>query len=243
MLLRVLIFLGVLSLGLVGCDTSTHSTPSTLTQPATIPEGNANASSSAEPTNKPIRLPSLTIPPYTLPENYNTEPLPGLGEPVDTPQDLRLHYYVTTSNSYTDIVVEYGELHYTYFPDVTGKCMHWKKVEPCWTQHDLNRIGKILSQTDLDNLTTIVIENQVLELEKDDYGAKAKQRKDSESYTVFLDNTERNFTYYPSTDKKAEPKPEGLARIETSLLQYARDLEAETYSPLPAIPPSQVGAE
>lgn len=189
---------------------------------------------------KPIRLPSLTIPPYTL-KGDSTQPLPGLGEPDEELADLRLHYYVTTNVSYTDITVEYGELNYTFFPDYNGKCLQWTKDEPCWKKDDLETLGKVLNQEDLDNLTAIVVENKLLELDKDEYGASKERRKDSESYTIFLDKTERNITYYPAP--LAEPKPEGLARLETALIQYARDLEAETYYPVTEPIPNQPGAE
>lgn len=240
--MRVLLLVGLIGLGLVGCDTKTPDKPA---EPTTVP-----SMPPATPPNpipepvpvKPIRLPSLTIPPYTLKGDENAEPLPGLGTPEETPSDLRLHYYVTTPKSYTDILVEYGEIHYTYFPDVDGKCRNWKKSEPCWTKNDLDRIGKALTQEDLDNLTAIVLENKLLDLDKDVYGATPKPRKidEAQAYTVFLDNTERNFTYYPAPLAK---KPEGLARLETALIQYARDLEAEVYHPLPKVIPNRPGAE
>ncbi|WP_020559521.1 hypothetical protein [Thiofilum flexile] len=230
-MLRKVWFIVLLAIGLSACDTSTQSEPKTPVTP--IPND--------QPISKPVRLPTLTIPPYTL-EGDDTEPLPGLGEPAEEDlSDLRLHYYVTSNVAYIDITVEYGELRYTFFPDLQGKCLKWRKAEPCWRKNDLETIGKVLTQEDLDNLTSIIIENKVLELDKDEYGAGKKRRKDSQSYTINLDKTERNISYYPAP--LAEKKPEGLARIETALLQYARDLEAETYYPAPGLIPNQPGAE
>ena len=234
MLFRVSLVIA-LSLLLSACDKPMESGQKTQETPATqaLPEAQT-------PITKPLRLPSLTMPPYTLKED-SVEPLPGLGEPVEALADLRLHYYVTTPVSYIDITVEYGEFQYTFFPDLQGKCLTWKKTEPCWKKDDLETIGKVLTQEDLDNLTAIVVENKLLELDKDEYGAQKKRRKDSESYTIFLDQTERNIMYYPAP--LAEAKPEGLARIETALLQYARDLEAETYYPAPELISNQPDAE
>lgn len=234
MSMRVLWLVGLAWL-LSACDQPTSSVPKSepTTETPVVTEAQP-------PITKPIRLPSLTIPPYTLKED-TPPPLPGLGEPAEEFADLRLHYYATTPVSYTNIAIEYGELHYTFFPDIQGKCLEWKKAEPCWTKNDLETLGKVLTQEDLDNLTAIVVENKLLELDRDEYGADAKRRKDSESYTIFLDQTERNITYYPAP--LADPKPEGLARLETALIQYARDLEAETYYPVTEPIPNQPGAE
>ena len=158
---------------------------------------------------KPEKPNALTIP------SFAQQTLPGSG--------LYLHFLATGESFYTEIKLANGILSYTYFEDTNGRCAQWVKSSPCWQESDLKTISMALPNEDLDNLYAVVKESGILALKRDTFGgAKAGQRHYAQRLEVGIDGTEKKLVYqsFPGASKK----PEAFARLETALIEYARDL-------------------
>lgn len=176
---------------------------------------------------------SLQPPPTTTtPEaNMNTSPekpdnrltIPSFAQQTPADSDLHLRFLATGESFYTEIKLENGILSYTYFEDTQGRCDTWVQSSPCWQESDLKTISMALRNEDLDNLYTLVKESGILKLPQEKYGgAKQGQRYYAQKMEVGIEGKNKTVIYqsFPGSGKK----PEAFARLETALVEYARDL-------------------
>lgn len=159
----------------------------------------------------------------TPPEKPNTLKIPNLAQQTLPGNEFSLRFLATGESFYTEITLANGILSYTYFEDTDGRCAQWVKSTPCWQAEDLKTISLALRPEDLDNLYAVIKESGALTLKRDTFGgAKAGQRHYRQTLDIMLDGKEKQLVYqsFPG----ASPKPEAFARLETVLLEYARDL-------------------
>lgn len=159
----------------------------------------------------------------TPPEKPNTLKIPNLAQQTLPGNEFSLRFLATGESFYTEITLANGILSYTYFEDTDGRCAQWVKSTPCWQEEDLKTISLALRPEDLDNLYAVIKESGALTLKRDTFGgAKAGQRHYRQTLDIMLDGKEKQLVYqsFPG----ASPKPEAFARLETVLLEYARDL-------------------
>jgi hypothetical protein len=159
----------------------------------------------------------------TSPDKPNTLKIPTFAQQALPGSGLYLHFLATGESFYTEIKLVDGILSYTYFEDTEGRCEKWVKSSPCWQKDDLKTISMALPNEDLDNLYAVVKESGILALKRDTFGgAKAGQRHYAQRLEVGIDGTEKKLVYqsFPGASKK----PEAFARLETALVEYARDL-------------------
>lgn len=134
-----------------------------------------------------------------------------------------LRFLATGEAFYTEIKLENGILSYTYFVDENKRCEKWVQSAPCWKESDLKTISMALPDEDLDNLYTIAKESGIFKIKADKVGgAKEGQRYYAQKLEVRIDGKEKKLTYqsFPGSRKK----PEAFNRLETALVEYARDL-------------------
>ena len=161
--------------------------------------------------------------PTKPPEKSNTLKIPNLAQQTLPGGEFSLRFLATGESFYTEIQLANGILSYTYFEDTAGRCAQWVKSTPCWQQEDLKTISLALRPEDLDNLYAVIKESGALALKRDTFGgAKAGQRHYRQTLDIMLDGKEKQLVYqsFPGSS----PKPEAFARLETVLLEYARDL-------------------
>lgn len=159
----------------------------------------------------------------TPPEKTNTLKIPNPAQQTLPGSDFSLRFRATGESFYTEITLANGILSYTYFEDTDGRCAQWVKSTPCWQDSDLKTISLALRPEDLDNLYAVIKESGALALKRDTFGgAKAGQRHYPQTLDIMLDGKEKQLVYqsFPGSS----PKPEAFARLETVLLEYARDL-------------------
>ena len=159
----------------------------------------------------------------TPPEKPNTLKIPNLAQQTLPGNEFSLRFLATGESFYTEITLANGILSYTYFEDTAGRCAQWVKSTPCWQEDDLKTISLALRPEDLDNLYAVIKESGALTLKRDTFGgAKAGQRHYRQTLDIMLDGKEKQLVYqsFPGSS----PKPEAFARLETVLLEYARDL-------------------
>ncbi len=159
----------------------------------------------------------------TPPEKSNTLKIPNLAQQTLPGNEFSLRFLATGESFYTEITLANGILSYTYFEDTAGRCAQWVKSTPCWQEEDLKTISLALRPEDLDNLYAVIKESGALTLKHDTFGgAKAGQRHYRQTLDIMLDGKEKQLVYqsFPGSS----PKPEAFARLETVLLEYARDL-------------------
>lgn len=159
----------------------------------------------------------------TPPENPNTLKIPNPAQQTLPGSDFSLRFRATGESFYTEITLANGILSYTYFEDTAGRCAQWVKSTPCWQAEDLKTISLALRPEDLDNLYAVIKESGALTLKRDTFGgAKAGQRHYPQTLDIMLDGKKKQLVYqsFPGSS----PKPEAFARLETVLLEYARDL-------------------
>lgn len=159
----------------------------------------------------------------TPPEKPNALKIPNLAQQTLPSSDFSLRFRATGESFYTEITLANGILSYTYFEDTDGRCAQWVKSTPCWQEEDLKTISLALRPEDLDNLYAVIKESGALTLKRDTFGgAKAGQRHYRQTLDIMLDGKEKQLVYqsFPGSS----PKPEAFARLETVLLEYARDL-------------------
>lgn len=159
----------------------------------------------------------------TPPEKPNALKIPNLAQQTLPSSDFSLRFRATGESFYTEITLANGILSYTYFEDTNGRCAQWVKSTPCWQEEDLKTISLALRPEDLDNLYAVIKESGALTLKRDTFGgAKAGQRHYRQTLDIMLDGKEKQLVYqsFPGSS----PKPEAFARLETFLLEYARDL-------------------
>lgn len=159
----------------------------------------------------------------TPPAKSNTLKIPNLAQQTLPSNEFSLRFLATGESFYTEIALANGILSYTYFEDTTGRCAQWVKSTPCWQAEDLKTISLALRPEDLDNLYAVIKESGALTLKRDTFGgAKAGQRHYRQTLDIMLDGKEKQLIYqsFPGSS----PKPEAFARLETVLLEYARDL-------------------
>ena len=80
-----------------------------------------------------------------------------------------------------------------------------------------------LPNADLDNLYSVIKDSGILTLKRETFGgAKTGQRYYTQRLDVSIDGKQKQLIYqsFPGSSKK----PEAFARLETALLEYARDL-------------------
>ncbi|OQX13183.1 MAG: hypothetical protein BWK73_13025 [Thiothrix lacustris] len=159
----------------------------------------------------------------TPPEKPNTLKIPNPAQQTLPGSEFSLRFRATGESFYTEITLANGILSYTYFEDTAGRCAQWVKSTPCWQDSDLKTISLALPPEDLDNLYAVIKESGALALKRDTFGgAKAGQRHYPQTLDIMLDGKEKKLVYqsFPGSS----PKPEAFARLETVLLEYARDL-------------------
>lgn len=149
--------------------------------------------------------------------------VPAFAQQTTTATGPYLRFLATGESFYTEITLQNGILSYTYFEDTENRCAQWVKSTPCWQQQDLKTISMALGAEDLDNLYTLIKDSGILKLSQDTFGgAKPGQRHYSQQVEAGLNGKQKTITYqsFPGASKK----PEAFARVETALLEYARDL-------------------
>ncbi|WGZ93282.1 MAG: hypothetical protein QJT81_15910 [Candidatus Thiothrix putei] len=210
-------------LPLSGCEQRDSAPPpappvEAIAEPVIIPDADKLQpdNSTAIVTSEPETMP-------TPPEKSNTLKIPKLAQQTLPNNEFSLRFRATGESFYTEINLENGILNYTYFEDTDGRCAQWVKSTPCWQEEDLKTISLALRPEDLDNLYAVIKESGALALKRDTFGgAKAGQRHYTQILEIMLDGKEKTLVYqsFPG----ASPKPEAFARLETALLEYARDL-------------------
>lgn len=210
-------------LPLSGCEPRDATPPpappvESIAEPVIIPDADQLQpdDSTALVTPEPETMP-------TPPEKPNTLKIPNVAQQTLPSSDFSLRFRATGENFYTEITLANGILSYTYFEDTTERCAQWVKSTPCWQEDDLKTISLALRPEDLDNLYAVIKESGALTLKRDTFGgAKAGQRHYAQTLDIMLDGKEKQLVYqsFPGSS----PKPEAFARLETVLLEYARDL-------------------
>lgn len=193
-------------------DSTTVNTQPPSNNPTTVETQNLASLPPPEPEIMP-----------TPPEKPNILKIPKLAQQTLPSNEFSLRFRATGESFYTEINLENGILNYTYFEDTDGRCAQWVKSTPCWQEEDLKTISLALRPEDLDNLYAVIKESGALSLKRDTFGgAKAGQRHYRQTLDIMLDGKEKQLVYqsFPGSS----PKPEAFARLETALLEYARDL-------------------
>lgn len=222
-----LLWLTLLPLG--GCEKHEPAPPppappvESIAEPVIIPDADR-----LQPADATVVVtPQLMTPePETMPtppEKSNTLKIPNLAQQTLPGSEFSLRFLATGESFYTEITLANGILSYTYFEDTVGRCAQWVKSTPCWQAEDLKTISLALRPEDLDNLYAVVKESGALTLKRDTFGgAKAGQRHYRQTLDIMLDGKEKQLVYqsFPGSS----PKPEAFSRLETVLLEYARDL-------------------
>jgi hypothetical protein len=222
--------------GLAACGKRDAAPPPTETEKVIIPDADRLKPAPTVPAGVDVAPPAdtgVTLPPTPItpaPETaMNNSPakpaplkVPAFAQQT-APAGLYLRFLATGESFYTEIRLANGILSYTYFEDDENRCAQWVKNTPCWQQSDLKTISMALPDEDLDNLYTLVKESGILKLQRDTFGgARQGQRHYAQKIEAGLDGKEKTITYqsFPGASKK----PEAFARVETALLEYARDL-------------------
>jgi|GEM_PF-1191166 len=195
---------------------TTVNTQPPSNNPTTVETQNLASLPPPEPTPELETMP-------TPPEKPNTLKIPNLAQQTLPSSDFSLRFRATGESFYTEITLANGILSYTYFEDTDGRCAQWVKSTPCWQAEDLKTISLALRPEDLDNLYAVIKESGALTLKRDTFGgAKAGQRHYPQTLDIMLDGKEKQLVYQSFSG--SSPKPEAFARLETVLLEYARDL-------------------
>lgn len=184
-------------------DNATVTTQAIAPAPPPAAQPGANMSASKEQPHK------LKIPPFA--------------QQAAQGNAFRLRFLATGESFYTEIKLENGILSYTYFEDTDNRCAQWIQSAPCWRDSDLKTISMALKDEDLDNLYSVAKDSGVLKLSREAYGgARQGQRYYAQRLEVGLDGKRKTVVYqhFPG----AAQKPEAFARLETALVEYARDL-------------------
>ncbi|UOG91456.1 MAG: hypothetical protein L3K52_14830 [Candidatus Thiothrix sulfatifontis] len=210
-------------LPLSGCEKRDAAPPpappvESMAEPVIIPDADT-----LQPDDSTVLLTPEPETMLTPPENPNTLKIPNPAQQTLPGSDFSLRFRATGEGFYTEITLANGIISYTYFEDTAGRCAQWVKSTPCWQAEELKTISLALRPEDLDNLYAVIKESGALALKRDTFGgAKAGQRHYPQTLDIMLDGKEKQLVYqsFPGSS----PKPEAFARLETVLLEYARDL-------------------
>lgn len=132
---------------------------------------------------------------------------------------LKLNFHSSGESFYSDIQLDDGKLAVTYFTDSEQRCAQWYKSQPCWNPTDLETITTHLTPEQQQELTKLIQNSGLMQLEGDRFGAQnLRERAYSEKLTVQLGAVERHLVYRSRPD--ADPKPIAFAQVESALRQY-----------------------
>ncbi|MBJ6610157.1 MAG: hypothetical protein JG718_07340 [Candidatus Thiothrix moscowensis] len=149
--------------------------------------------------------------------------VPSFTQQTTPDRELYLRFLATGESFYSEITLENGILSYTYFANSNNRCAKWVQSSPCWRESDLKTISMALPKEDLDNLYAVANESGIFGIKADKIGgAKAGQRYYAQHVEARVDGKEKHLIYqsFPGSAQK----PEAFHRIETALVEYARDL-------------------
>lgn len=195
-------------------------------QPQTAAQQAEAKPEQAEPV--PTTTPESPVEPKQVPKTDKpTKPskpvLPAFVQQAVTDNTLYLRFLATGETFYTEIKLVNGILSYTYFVDEKKRCEKWMQSAPCWKDSDLKTISMALPDEDLDNLYTVAKESGIFSIKASKVGgAKQGQRYYAQKLEVRIDGKDKQLTYqsFPGSRKK----PEAFNRLETALVEYARNL-------------------
>ena len=219
---------GLVLLCLHGCD-KRDETPMPKAEPVVIPDSDRlqplKPTNDTPPPDTTAVIPSDPEPEAipTHPEKSNTLKIPNFAQQTPPGHELALRFLATGESFYTEMKLSDGIFSYTYFEDTHGRCEKWVKSSPCWQPSDLKTISMALPNADLDNLYSVIKDSGILALKHETFGgAKTGQRYYTQRLEVSIDGKQKQLIYqsFPGSSKK----PEAFARLETALLEYARDL-------------------
>jgi hypothetical protein len=139
-----------------------------------------------------------------------------------TPQpELSIVYLFTAETTFDKIEVKQGKLSYTYFEDVNNKCAQWIYQSPCWTEQDLQAKEASLSNSDINDLITLVLQTKFMELANSYGNAPPGQRYYPYSLKVKLGEVEKEVIYQSFPD--AQPMPEAMEKLIDRLHELVKE--------------------
>jgi hypothetical protein len=79
---------------------------------------------------------------------------------------FHLYYYTTAEVAYEKIQIDGNKLKHEYLDTnkVASKCVNWIQQSPCWTQEDILKKSKTLTQTEMDTLNELINQYKYFDL-------------------------------------------------------------------------------
>lgn len=132
---------------------------------------------------------------------------------------LYIRYHYTTEATYQDIEINKSRLIYTYFPEEIAKekCASWIIQSPCWTEKDLKTKEAILSEDEVNDLTSLINETDFMNL-KNTYGG-ASQYQRYYPHTLFVKIGEKQKEVVYQSFPGASPMPKAFKKVKDKLFE------------------------